>query len=207
MVVKMKNKLQLVERIIDAEWRMFQKVKSAYPVSCQESPEVFRAVRSSIFELWPRQILTAYLEEIKEAESVGRNLLTEKYARMDNLIPTRNTNPLIEKIVEIEVGWQLELQKRYPGLYSRVCRLSSGVNDGSNFAVYLSCELETYGDEAIEHYYQWVTASHAKGENISIKMLEILVLRGGFSDLEHAENYFKTMSQVVARTMNSSATA
>lgn len=189
------EKTGLVEQVVALEWKMFRQVHSKYPVSCQQSPEVFKAVRSSIFELWPKEVLGAYLLELEEAGKEGRNLLTEKYARMDNLIPSRTKNPHISKIVEIEVAWQKELQGTYPALYQKVCRLNSGADDGSDFAVYLACELETYGDRAIDLYYQWVRESSLRGENVSIKMLESLVLSGGFQNLTQAEKYFNTTQQ------------
>lgn len=196
----MENKepiLTLTQEIVELEWQMFSQVHSQYPVSCQQNPDVFKAVRSSIFEVWPEELLSAYLDELKSAQKAGRNLLTEKYARMDKLIPPRTTNPLIPKIVEIELAWQMELQENYPALYQRVCRLNSGAEDGSNFAVYLACELETYGGSTIDLYYHWVREVAERGENVSIQMLETLVLRGGFQNLAQAEKYFNTTHQAV----------
>lgn len=180
----------LIGAILDAEWGMFQKVNSGTPASCQNNPEAFSKIRGSIFQLWPEQMLEAYLKEIISAAACGRNLLTEKYARMDRLIPAINTNTLIEKIVEIETKWQAELKKTYPALYWKTCRNAGSSDDGSNFSIYLSCELETYGDEVLELYYTWVSEAVQQGKNFSIDMLELLVVKGGFGDLAQAEEYF-----------------
>ncbi len=180
----------LVQSILDIEWRMFQKVKSAAPASCQSNNETFRKVRGSIFQIWPYEILSAYHDNLKAAFENGRNLLTEKYARMDNLIPPLNTNPLIDSIVDIETRWQKEMQAAYPQLYQRTCRSSDSADNGSNFSVYLRCELETYGDETIRQYHQWVQDGLASDRNYSIEALENLVLKGGFESLDQAERFF-----------------
>lgn len=142
--------LDFVSEILDCEWDMFRRVRSAYPVGCQRAPQTFRKVRGSIFELWTKGMLESYLSDLREAKKAGRNLLTEKYARMDNLIPQSNFHPLIEKIVSIEGAWQTEVKRNYPHLYVYVCRDDDPTGDGRNFAVYLRSELETYGSKTIE---------------------------------------------------------
>lgn len=80
-------KTELLEQVLDREWRMFVRVRSANPAPCQSAPANFRAIRGSLFEMWSEAMLKAYLENLEEAQARGRNLLSEKYARMDNLIP------------------------------------------------------------------------------------------------------------------------
>lgn len=181
---------QVVEQIIEVEWQMFRRVRGSSSASCQNNPKAFSAVRGSIFQLWPDELLASYLQHLQDAAKAGRNLLTEKYARMDKLIPPLSNNPLLDKIVSIEVKWQEEIQQTYPALYQQSCRSTEHADNGSNFSVYLRAELETYGEEAIELYYAWVAAADARHRNMSITMLENLVVRGGFSDLEQAEAHF-----------------
>ncbi|MGV8073195.1 MAG: DUF4125 family protein [Syntrophobacteraceae bacterium] len=183
------RRADLVERILDAEWMMFENVKSAEPAACQQSPQTFRKVRASIFELWTEEMLQSYLYDLTSARVEGRNLVTEKYARMDNRIQRTNFNPYIEKIVAIETGWQEELRQKYPNLFFAVCRGSDPADDGSNFSVYLRCELETYGPATLDYYYQQVSKAVADGQNLSLVMLERLVLKGGYQNLDQAEQY------------------
>ncbi|GAB6907087.1 conserved hypothetical protein [Desulfosarcina cetonica] len=182
---------RFLKEILDREWEMFKAVKSASPASCQESPETFRQVRGSIFQLWPRKLLAAYLIELTAAKRRGRNLLTEKYARMDNLIPPINTNPVIDKIVAIEEAWQQAIRQQYPALYARVCRHNDQTGDGNEFSIYLRCELETYGDTALNIYYEWVELARRSEMNYSLTMLNHLVLKSGFQGLEEAEAFWK----------------
>ena len=181
---------RFMQEILDREWEMFQKVKSAAPASCQASPDTFRKVRGSIFQLWPRQLMAAYIAELRKAKRAGRNLLTEKYARMDNLIPPVNTNPIIGKIVAIEEKWQEEIRQKYPGLYARSCRSTDQTGDGNNFSVYLRCELETYGDLALEIYHEWVDQAQRADMNYSLTMLNHIALGSGFKSLEEAEAFW-----------------
>jgi len=185
----MNSQQDTIKKILDVEWYMFQRVKSTGgPSPCQSAPDTFKKIRGSIFETWSPGVLASYLEDLKQAVDEGRNPLAEKYARMDNLIPPMSRNPLIEKIVQIESGWQEEVRKKYPAIYSRVGRGTGGANDGSNFSVYLRSELETYSDKTLRLYYERVSQALDKGENLAILSLETLVKKGGFKNLEHAEN-------------------
>jgi hypothetical protein len=141
-----------------------------------------------VFDVWTDEMLESYLEQLNGAKAKGRNLLTEKYARMDNLIPPLTDNPLIADIVGISYRWQLELQERYPALYMRCCRGTDPTGDGSNFSVYLSGELETYGDRTVNLYYQNVKNAEEESRNLSLEALQRLVQKSGYADLEDAES-------------------
>ncbi|OQY10948.1 MAG: hypothetical protein B6I30_07950 [Desulfobacteraceae bacterium 4572_187] len=179
---------ELIEQILNIEWEMFRRVRSAAPANCQQAPEAFRKIRGSIFQTWTEEILEPYLDDLRAAKKMGRNLPEEKYARMDNLIPPLNVHPLIEKIVAIEAAWQDELKKKYPAIYNRMCRSTDPAGNGSNFSVYLRCELETYGNNTLKAYHEHVRNASEKGENLSLTALELLLQKGGYRDLLHAEN-------------------
>jgi hypothetical protein len=189
-LAEMSERARFMQEILDREWEMLQEVKSATPASCQNSPDTFRQVRGSIFQLWTAELLAAYLMELTRARRLGRNLLTEKYARMDNLIAPLTTNPAIDKIVEIETQWQEDIRQKYPALYQRTCRSTDETGDGMNFSVYLKCELETYGDTAIDLYFDWVHQARQLGLNYSLTMLNHIVLKSGFKDIDEAEAFW-----------------
>jgi hypothetical protein len=179
----------LLENILDMEWEMFVRVKSSQPAACQSAPDNFRAIRGSVFDVWTDEMLESYLEQLNEVKARGRNLLTEKYARMDNLIPSLTDNPLIADIIAISDRWQHELKQRYPALYLRCCRSTNPTGDGSNFSVYLSAELETYGDRTVDLYYRNVKNAEEQNRNLTIEALQRLVQKSGYTDLEDAESY------------------
>lgn len=181
------NKQEIIENILNIEWNMFQQVKSAIPAPCQLLPEVFRRIRGSVYETWPEEALQSCLLDFEKAQQDGRNLLTEKYAQMDDLIAPTQRNPLIDIIVAIETHWQEEIRRNYPALYNRVCRSTNPFNDGRNFSVYLRSELQTYSDRTIDFYYQGVSKALENNDNLALKSLEALVKKGGYRDLNHAE--------------------
>ena len=82
----------IIEQVLDIELYMFQRVRSAAPAPCQSVPDNFRKIRGSIYEMWTKEMLQSYLNDLQVAQKKGRNLVTEKYARMDNLIPPLSTN-------------------------------------------------------------------------------------------------------------------
>lgn len=185
----------LLEKILDLEWDMFVRVRSDRNAPCQTAPDNFRQIRGSLFEMWPDAMLASYLDDLTQARACGRNLLTEKYARMDQLIEPLSANPVIDKILEIENKWQVELQELYPALYRRCCRKMDSTGNGSNFSVYLRCELETYGDPTLALYYQNVKNAEDEKRNLAQEALDSLVRKSNYRDLAHAESCMLEMSE------------
>ena len=73
----------LMSEIIKLEWEMFSHVSNVGgPASCQLRPDTFKIMRKSQAATWPDELLTSYLEDLKAATRDGRNIMTEKYARM-----------------------------------------------------------------------------------------------------------------------------
>lgn len=177
-----------LDRILDLEWEMFSQVRSSRPVACQRAPDSFRSVRGSLFSTWTCSMLASYKTDLQWAKQQGRNLLTEKYARMDDVIPRANINPLIEIIVDIETDWQCQLEMLYPALFARCCRQTDITGNGRDFSVYLHCELETYGERTLDLYYDNIKAALSQGRNLAIEALNQLVTATGYRDLSEAES-------------------
>jgi len=185
-VHKMKREF-LTKSILDMEFNMFKTVNGNKNAPCQEQPEAFRKIRGSIYDFWSHEMLESYFKDLVMAQRANRNLVFEKYARMDNKIPKTNNSPLIDKIVEIEQKWQQDLKSKYPAVYHHSCRDMNMAQDGSNFKVYLASELETYSDNTLGKYYDHVKSAFDKGENHSIEMLRQLAKKSGIESLEKLE--------------------
>lgn len=172
---------------------MFQSIRSANSTPCQDAPETFRNIRKSIYKTWTKEMLLSYKQDLLTAKKNGRNLVLEKYARMQDLIPPLKENPLIEEIVDIENYWQQELQEKYPFIYKNICRDTNNDSNTSNFSTYLRCELETYSNNTLLTYYKHVKNAYTNSENLALTSMENLVIQVGYNNLDHAEACLKDL--------------
>ena len=131
---------------------------------------------------WSLETLTSYLQDLQAAVLNGRNLVTEKYARMDNLIPPINLNPFIKNIVAIESGWIRELHEKFP----------QSVKYDGRFEMYALAELETYSDRTLALYDRDVQCAQQAGINLAEIRYEHLYLGIGYQSLEEVEQRAQT---------------
>lgn len=168
----------LIGQIIDLEWQMFSQVKAERLSECQNQPGTFRTMRWMSHCVLPPAVLHSYLEDLKTARKAGRNLMTEKYARMQGLIPPLKDNPLIDDIVEVESGWLRELIARYPRTFPRAL---------AGFSNYAQCELETYSDQTIHLYWGHVIMALRTGLNLVRERYACLFGQMGLGTIEEVE--------------------
>ncbi len=187
---KAPEKKTLIEKILERELRMFQGVRSAVRASCQDDPERFALMRGAQFSAWSEKTLGSYLDDLAAAESEGRNLMTLKYARMDDLIPPLTESPLVESIADEMCAWQRELAGVYPALLGRGRRLSgdeAGEPDTS-FYRYITGELETYSEQTLQYLWDDVSDFKLGGRNMS-EAITLAMVRGlGYATLAEAED-------------------
>lgn len=179
----------IIEKILAKELKMFLSVPSVRKSSCQDYPESFKLHRRAQFSCWSKETLKSYLNDLEKAEEKGKNLMTQKYARMDNLIPLLNSNPLIDRIVEYQRAWQRSMMKKYPGIMSGGRPLSS-VEDSAfmtSFETYLRGELETYSDATLELLSFDIMDKNAKGISMAEELYTFLVKDNGYDSLDEAE--------------------
>lgn len=95
----------LAEEITKLEWQQFQLTQNeGGRANCQEDWQTFRIMRMSQFLTWPLDLQESYKKDLERADSNGRNLITEKYARMmESTAPEifeRTIKPYIKPILE-----------------------------------------------------------------------------------------------------------
>ena len=180
------SRAQLLDTIIVLEERMFVSVKTSTPSDCQSRLHTFRRMRRMAHCVLSDETLRSYLQDLRDAfvpENAGdccggpslkamaspvgasapctfelrRNFFTEKYARIEDKIPSLSDNPLIDKIVAIESTWFRDLRSRYP----RLLQKSTGA-----FERYAHAELETYSDRTLKLLARDVFAAHDAGRNL-----------------------------------------
>lgn len=202
-------KKELIVKVVDMEWSMFQNIPNiggrAY---CQEDKKTFGVMRSSQLMAWSEAVLVSYLDDLIEADALGMNLLTEKYARMmeftnpieyadisEYLLPLQQeTSLLIEWIVEIHMAWNKEIDARFPNIRKRGRAISS-VNDtpcSTSLETYLRGELATYSLRTLELYYQNVLEQKEQNINGAQIVLEAMIKQYGFNSLEEANKAMQT---------------
>jgi hypothetical protein len=189
----MARREELIQEILDRELEMFLSVRAREPVSCQQDPEGFRLHRGAQFSVWSEATLGAYRNDLERAAGQGQNLMTLKYARMENLIPKLHEDilvaNLIDQIVAIEVEWQREMMRKYPYLtqLGRPLDEQDEASVTTSFVKYLRGELETYSEETLAHLYKDVSESRGRNENQAEQVYVHMVKSHGYASIEEAE--------------------
>ena len=185
----MADKKELIAKILDLELKMFLSVSTEGVYNCQQNPEGFRIHRGAQFIVWSDETLQSYLDDLQKAEKEDLNLMTVKYARMDNLIPRENMNPLIEKIAGIQLRWQHQMFEKYPNLMAGARSLKESENAAGDtpFETYLKSELETYSDNTLALLHHDLSKLEETGINGSERVYEHLSTIMGYESVEEAD--------------------
>ncbi|MDN4482868.1 DUF4125 family protein [Demequina lignilytica] len=209
----MEQRLARMERareIVAHEWEQFQHVRGeGGRASCQDNPEEFEVQRLGQFLTWPMDLLDSYASDLDAADAAGRNLLTEKYARMmESTEPERYARELAphlpalspdrvaeqEEIIAIQVAWAREFHAGYPALGAgmRVLTTAEDTLAATSFETYLRGELGTYSDRTLALYRALVDGLIAAGENLTWRTVAYTVILAGYEDLDAAEEAHAT---------------
>lgn len=198
--------MDLVEEVIRREWDQFQRTENeGGRASCQGNWPMFHQMRASQFMTWPEDLLRSYLDDLDEANRVGRNLVTEKYARMmastapdeyreriEPFIPRLSDERVArqERAIAVQVAWARVFRGRYPklGAAMRVLTTAEDTPEDTSFETYLRGELGTYSDRTMALYEAMVEDLQAAGRNLTEQTVANTVRLGGFADLEEAES-------------------
>lgn len=198
--------MDLVEEVIRREWDQFQRTENeGGRASCQGNWPMFHQMRASQFMTWPEDLLRSYLDDLDEANRVGRNLVTEKYARMmastapdeyreriEPFIPRLSDERIArqERVIDVQVAWARDFRGRYPklGAAMRVLTTAEDTPEDTSFETYLRGELGTYSDLTMALYEAMVEDLQAAGRNLTEQTVANTVRLGGFADLEEAES-------------------
>lgn len=198
-------RLARAEAVVRHEFAQFQHVSSeGGRADCQDDWPQFRLQRVPQFMTWTDALVASYAADLDAADAAGRNLLTEKYARMmagaeperfrreiaPSLPPLASARvALQERIIAVQVGWAEAFHRRYPRLGEgmRVLRTSQDTVAATSFETYLRGELSTYSTRTLRLYGDLVDAVAAQGGNLTERTLAWTVTLAGFSGLDDAE--------------------
>jgi len=201
----MQERLEVAESVVEREWAQFTQVTNeGGPAACQDDLSTFHQMRLSQFLTWPTDLLRSYATDLDEAGSTGRNLLTEKYARMmASTEPGRYAREIApqlpaldpsrvsaqEDVVARQVAWAVDFCARYPrlGRAMRTLRTTQDTLADTSFETYLRGELGSYSDRTFEGYARLVEETASSGGNLTEQTLRWTVLLVGYADLAEAE--------------------
>lgn len=198
----------LVDEIVQLEWEMFSNVQSMDgPVSCQQDPKTFEIMRSSQVKSWNDEVAGSYLGDLHTAQAQGRNLMTEKYARMmqytspcefrriEGQIPQvePEAEGVVERLTRKLVEWQEALAAKYPYMagQGRPIRSTDDNRYITSFESYNRGELATYSARTLALLEQHYLMMAAAGENPALAVLRNTIERYGYASIERAEEVQK----------------
>ena len=181
--------MDLIGMILELELQMFLTVPVLRRSSCQDDPSGFFLHRRVQFSVWGEEALHSYLNDLQTAQAQGFNLMTYKYARMDDLIPPRREHHLIDRIVALQTDWQRKVLVKYPALTStgRPLEGTADPAQSTSFVKYLRAELESYSDRTIRLLYKETLDKAEEGINLSEQVYEALARLQGYASLADAE--------------------
>ena len=195
----------IAEEITRLEWQQFQLTENeGGRANCQGDWQTFHIMRMSQFLTWQLDLQESYRQDLERANSDGRNLITEKYARMmESTAPEifeRTIKPYIkpileprkseqEKIILTQVKWADDFRNRYPhlGFAMRVLKTSEDTAENTSFETYLRGELSTYSDDTFAKYQRFVNNLRAKNLNLTQMIITNTVHMYGYDSLDSAE--------------------
>ena len=198
----------LIKDIISREWRMFDQVHNqGGRADCQDNRPTFERMRTAQFTPWPKQLLESYLEDLKEAEQNGRNLLTEKYGRMmESTAPeeyekirhffpelSKERIAMQEETIATETAWNEEFAAAHPKYAGRGRYIHTAEDSAyaTSSETYLRGELSTYSDKTAALYGEWIRSLKSSGKNLAAMTADVLVREYGYSSVEDAEAKMK----------------
>jgi hypothetical protein len=193
-----------IDTIIDIEWKMFDKVQNASGRAvCQDDFFTFNIMRRSQFESWNERLCVSYLFDLENALKEGRNLLTEKYARMmkytnplefekikNRLPPLPEENQILAKYITVKnLKYYDKLREAYPNV-CRKGRPEYTIQEQDNYTsieTYMMGELLTYSLQTLKFYKEYMDILDISGDNIPKLILEKTAKMYGYNSLDHAE--------------------
>jgi hypothetical protein len=185
----MKENESILEDILRREMEMFLAVPTEGPCGCKENRDGFLLNRRVQFLSWPAEALESYRGDLEAAAAEGRNLMTYKYARMDNLLPSENNDPLVDAIARQQVQWQEELFRDYPRFMrgARPLGQSQDTPRATSFETYLRAELESFSPSTLALLHQEIQRKKAAGINMSEEIYGYLLKARGLPPLAELE--------------------
>ena len=194
----------LISQMLQVEFFLFQQVQNrGGRASCQDDFRTFQIMRGSQFSAWPTDLCESYWRDLDGALAAGRNLLTEKYARMmastapeayaamEHLLPPLDPGvaELARALTDQTVAWAEAARERFP----YVCGSGRPIRSAEDGPYVTSLETYCYGElltasrETLACFQRYYAAKAERGENLYIEIQTHTARLLGYGGLEEAE--------------------
>lgn len=195
------GKEALCEQICVDEYAAFDKViNEGGRAGCQDDWMTFRIMRMSQYMTYTMPMLVRYRYDFNKAYAMGRNLISEKYARMEEStapkkyeelkkhlpIITDEQRKVVEAIVAIQVEFMEEMAKEYPNVVrnARTIHTKDDRPFNTSYETYLRGELLTYSDSMLMMYGRYVIEHASMGNNIAKEIMTNTAKLYGFKSID-----------------------
>ncbi|MCL2557368.1 MAG: DUF4125 family protein [Treponema sp.] len=201
----------LIDKVIDKEWIMFQRVneESGSRASCQEDRHTFNGMRRAQFEAWSQEALESYFNDLTLAALAGRNLLKEKYIHMMKAtapadyelllpqvaMPTAETAALASRLSNKIVEQAKEVHGKYAQVakFGRPIDASQDNNGETSIETYQMGEMLTYSKKTLVALSLHIEALEKVGVLFAQALLENTVKFYNYNSLAEADAAAGTM--------------
>lgn len=203
--VNVMDKNAYIEKIVELEWKQFDKVKNeGGRADCQDNFGTFSIMRKSQYLAWTRELLESFYGDLLAAQDKGWNLIMEKYARMmqstcpekyaefEKELPVLSADRITiqEEVIRIQVAWMEEFAAKYPKMAgnARSIRTEEDNEYNTSYETYLRGEMGTYSEETFVLYVQYVVSLAKQGRNLAYEIMENTAKLYGYDSVEDAES-------------------
>lgn len=193
-----------IERLAALEWSLFQETQNeGGRASCQDDWETFHIMRTGQAMGWSEEMVRAWTRDLEEARAQGRNLVTEKYARMmehtapeayralESALPpvSGEARVLARRLTDRLVAWVEEAQEEYPFLCGsgRPIHASQDGPYDTSVETYHMGELLTLSLPTLRLFDRYYRDKAERGENLYLEIQAHTAKLLGYPSLEEAE--------------------
>lgn len=177
------KKKAFIEEIINIEWNMFTVLDNiGGRASCQDNYSYFKLMREAQYYTWSLELVASYLQDLKQAEENGYNLLAMKYGYMEestdyeHYVSIRSQLPVLserrkalqEEIIRIQTEQMNEFSKNHFEEASRMRSIytSEDTIQNTSYETYLRGEISTYSEQTLVFYGKMIAEYEKSGKNI-----------------------------------------
>ncbi len=182
------DKIDLVKKIVETEWNLFQTtINEGGRANCQDNFSYFNLMRKSQYLVFSKEILESFFYDLNDAQNKGYNLITNKYAYMqestdyESFLKIKDQIPTIsdkrkalqEEVISLQMSQVQSFLKEYPKAMSFLRKIytKEDTKVETSYETYLRGELSTYSDKTLILYAKFLIKLENENQSITKKII------------------------------------